>query len=152
MATATFAITDPLEGMGWTFALNGIVSNSQIGSSEQYGSVTGSYGGNQIFTMTDNVNSCKFYSPHYATWRSSGALTGLNYDQYPTQGFSFDVWGGSPRPGTTGNLLDKFNYNWGSGVAGSYDLDANKWSMIYDYTNQYPLAFSRGGILTITVT
>jgi hypothetical protein len=152
MATVTFAISSPSEGTAWSFSLNNITNtNNLISNQSQYASVTGNYNG-QSFTMVNNSESCKFYSPHYATWRFNDAVSNLQNGQYPTQGFSFDIWGGSPRPGTAGNLLGKFNSNWGSGVEGSYDLDTNKWSMIYDYTNQYPLALSRGGILTITIT
>jgi hypothetical protein len=102
--------------------------------------------------MVNNSQSFDVYSPHYATWRSSDAVNNLQNGQYPTQGFSFDIWKCTPKSeaGTSGELFDKFDSTWNN-IGGTYLLDQNKWSVLYDYTNQYPLAATKGGEVYIQI-
>ena len=154
MATATvfFSVTPPSgQGQPWDFSLSGIDTDNTT-NNQPYSSVIGRYNGQTIFTMVDNLQSFDVYSPHYATWRSSDAVNNLQNGQYPTQGFSFDIWGCTPKPltGTSGDLFGKFDLTWNN-INGTYLLDQNKWSVLYDYTNQYPLAATKGGEVYIQI-
>lgn len=93
----------------------------------------------------------------YITWRNVTAAnsTGTNlntpliFGQYPLTGYSFDIYQVETPPG---NIL--FN-DATSGFSQfltpkSYTLHPNKFSLIYNYDQSYPVVFSKGGTLTIT--
>lgn len=153
MATATLELESPEVGIPWivTISGSGVLTTSAVNLDSSYNSAsvsitTPSLG--EVFTMPTSTNSNSFqtYSGQYATWRSSLAVSGLSYSQYPTQGLSLDIWGGSS------DLITKINNDndW-STISGQYTLDSNKWSLIYDYSNLYALFYTKGGTLTISI-
>jgi hypothetical protein len=153
MATATLALTTPSEGIAWTVTISGtgVLTSSAVNSDSSYNSATVSVTApslGSVFTMPTSTDSNSFqtYGGQYATWRSSSAVTGLSYSQYPTQGLSLDIWGGSS------NLITNIDSNndW-STIAGTYSLSTTKWSLIYNYSELYAPIYSKGGTLTISV-
>ena len=151
MATATLTLTSPTEGSGWTVTISGtsLTAGTAVNSDASYNEATVSVTGlGAIFTMpaTTQTESFQTYGGQYATWRSSTAITGLSNSQYPTQGFSLDIWGGASA------LITNINAgNTWTQLAGSYNLDTSKTSLIYSYSNLYAPIFSKGGTLTISV-
>jgi hypothetical protein len=93
----------------------------------------------------------------YISWRTADAAqnTGTNLDtplifgQYPLTGYSFDIYqvetpvGNSLNDHATSGF-DQFT------TPKSYTLHPNKFSLIYNYDQSYPVVFSKGGTLTIT--
>jgi hypothetical protein len=151
MATATLTLATPTEGSGWTVTITGdsLSSSTAVNSDASYNGATVSVTGlGEIFTMPSTTESFQTYGGQYATWRSSTAINGLSNLQYPTQGFSLDIWGGASA------LITNINANntWAQLAAGgSYNLDTSKTSLIYSYSNLYAPIFSKGGTLTISV-
>jgi len=151
MATATLTLATPTEGSGWTVTISGtsLTAGTAVNSDSSYNDATVSVTDlGAIFTMplTTETESFQTYSDQYATWRSSDAITGLSNSQYPSQGFSLDIWGGASA------LITNINAgNTWTQLAGSYNLDTSKTSLIYSYSNLYAPIFSKGGTLTISV-
>lgn len=93
----------------------------------------------------------------YITWRTADAAqnTGTNLDtplifgQYPLVGYSFDIYQVET---PTGNILvnDATSSFSQFLTPKSYTLHPNKFSLIYNYDQSYPVVFSKGGTLTIT--
>ena len=156
MATATLTLATPTEGSGWTVTITGasLTASTAVNSDASYNgatvSVTAPINLGVIFTMPADIQTESFqtYSGQYATWRSSDAITGLSNSQYPTQGFSLDIWGGVSALIT--NIIA--NNTWAQLAAGGpYNLSTIKTSLIYSYSNLYAPIFSKGGTLTISV-
>ena len=164
MATATLALANPSEGNEWTVTISGtnLLTTSQVNSYASYAtgtvgadvSVTAPINLGVIFSMpisTTQTESFQTYGGQYATWRSSTAITGgLSNSQYPTQGFSLDIWGNNAGDNTDVIFRINQNVTWTT-IAGSYQLNSNKYSLIYNYASSYPPIFSKGGTLTISV-
>ena len=152
---ATLALANPSEGSAWTVTITGnsLSSSTAVNSDASYNgatvSVTAPTNLGVIFTMpaATQTESFQTYGGQYATWRSSTAITELSNSQYPTQGFSLDIWGGA----STFITIINNNNTWSQLAAGSYDLDTSKTSLIYSYSNLYPPIFSKGGTLTVSV-
>ena len=93
----------------------------------------------------------------YITWRNLAAAnnTGTNLDtplifgQYPVTGFSFDIYQVET---PVGNILNNDATSAFSQfiTPKSYALHPNKFSLINNYDQSYPVVFSKGGTLTIT--
>jgi hypothetical protein len=157
MATATLTLAGlPNEGSGWTVTITDpdLLSTTAVNSDASYNgatvSVTEPINLGVIFTMPADTQTESFqtYGGQYATWRSSTAITGLSNSQYPTQGFSLDIWGGAS------TLITNINAGntWAQLASGGpYNLSSDKYSLIYNYASSYPPIFSKGGTLTISV-
>jgi hypothetical protein len=162
MATATLALANPSEGNEWTVTISGtnLLTTSQVNSDASYStgtvgadvSVTAPINLGVIFSMptTTQTESFQTYGGQYATWRSSTAITGLSNSQYPTTGFSLDIWGNNAGDNTDVIFRINQNVTWTT-IAGSYQLNSNKYSLIYSYTSSHAPIFSKGGTLTISV-
>jgi len=159
MATATLALVSQSEGNAWTVTITGdnLLTTSQVNSDASYstgtvGATVNVTGVGLIFSMptTTQTESFQTYGGQYATWRSSTAITGLSNSPYPTQGFSLDIWGNNAGDNTDVIFRINQNVTWET-IAGSYQLNSNKYSLIYNYASSYPPIFSKGGTLTISV-
>jgi hypothetical protein len=147
--TITLATSSPIEGFPWTV-------NFQSDDSTEIKTITGfninitnPFSSPSLFF----VNSVAGYdSSHpYVTWRSTSS--GLQYNQYPTTGYSLDIW-----DSVFYNNIFTSNMNWnqiitGNGSGGAtYTLLEDKYSLVYYYDTPNAPIYSRGGILTVSVT
>lgn len=151
MATATLALTSPSEGNAWTVTItgSGIQGGNAVNLDSNYASATVACtvpSLPSLFTMSNNAESFSLYDGKYVTWRSTAALTGLSFSQYPTQGLSLDIWSDALYDAITTSTPNTW-----SQIAGSYNLRTDKYSLIYDYTNRYAPIYSKGGTLTISI-
>jgi hypothetical protein len=144
MATATFTVTGTTAGSDWTATITNITGTTAVNSSTYDGTpklnlITPNLG--QIYGITS-------FGSHfdYVTWRSvaPASANAPDYNQYLFTGFSMDIWNSTLRSSIDGNAT------W-NGIASSYTLDSNKWSLVYNYDGKSSLVYSKGGTLTVTV-
>lgn len=148
MATATFALTSPSEGMEWTISITNIDGAGQVKDISSYSSsaVNSSVPNlGSLFTIDSDNNAVNGYPGYYVTWRST--VLNMSHNQYPSTGFSFDIWSSDIYTDviTNSNTWNDLNNN-------TYTLNENKHSLIYNYDNYYAPVWSKGGTLTITIT
>lgn len=160
MATIQFAFSGSFsEGSAFTVRLTNVDSGGNINALATYNSggttalVDGS--GNALspafnFDTANDSDRVAAYSggtgQQYVTWRNSTAATNtLTFSQYPTMGMSFDIWSDTlyARAATTWTTTISNN-------GGVYPLTSTKYTLVYNYSNTYPLYFIRGGTVTIS--
>ena len=146
--TVTLALTSPSEGSDWTveFTADDATPIKTI-TGFSLSLTTPSFP--SLFT-TSSVDGYDGSGVQYVTWRSTSPA-----GQHPTSGYSVDIWSQTVYNnimtfnGNTGMTWNEMLTGNGSGGA-TYTLSSDKYSLIYDYTNQYALGYSKGGTLTIS--
>jgi len=134
MATINFQISSPTEGSTWSGAIE-VANTTDIVSSTVPTSITPS--GLSAFTPTQSLN----FGPYF-TWREQNDA---NQFPNPQTGMSLDVW-------SDDLMVDIGNdLTWGNLVSNSpYNLNANKWTLVYDYDGIYAPYASKGGTISFT--
>ena len=133
MALINFSISSPTVGTSWSGQIN-VANTTDIVNSTVPTEITAS--GIQ-YTPTQSLN----FGPYF-TWRQQNDS---NQFPNPQTGLSLDIW--------SDNLMTDIGSNstWANLVTtGTYTLNADKWSVIYDYTNLYAPYSSKGGTITFT--
>lgn len=134
MAVINFQISSPTEGSSWSGSIT-VANTTDIVGSTVPSSVEPS--GLDAFTPTQSLN----FGPYF-TWREQNDAS-----QFPSpqSGMSLDVW--------SDDLMVDIGSNstWGDLVLnGAYNLNTDKWTLIYDYTGLYAPYVSKGGTITFT--
>ncbi|MFZ9740362.1 MAG: hypothetical protein ACO3CQ_00530 [Candidatus Nanopelagicaceae bacterium] len=86
----------------------------------------------------------------YISWRSQ------NTNQHPSTGYSFDLWYDQGNS-TAQNILSGIFNNSPTATwaqlrdAGSLPISSDYWTLVYDYDNKYPIAWRKGGNVTVTL-
>ena len=146
----TLATSSPLEGFPRTVNFQTDDSTAVKNITTVFNiNITNPFSSPSLFS----VNSVAGYnSSHpYVTWRSTSS--GLQYNQYSTTGYSLDIW-----DSVFYNNIFTSNMTWnqiitGNGSGGStYSLLEDKYSLVYNYDAPNAPIYSRGGILTVSVT
>ena len=155
MATATLTLSGTpnaiTEGSAWTLEISNITGPDQVKDTTKYTSsivsATSPSLGN-LFTINitssasnNKVNGYGGSGAQYVTFRSTRPAS-----QYPTTGFSLDLWSSSLYTAIITNSNTWTNLN-----GTTYNLSTDKYSLIYSYSNLYAPIYSKGGTLTITV-
>lgn len=152
MATATLAVTITSQGNPWTVTITDINGGDLVKDTETYiNSYVNATNPNigALFQIDTNAgpNNNKFngYPGNYITWRST--RLNLTYNQYPTLGWSLDIWSNDLYTDIITNSA-----TWDDLAATQdYSLNDAKHSLVYNYENFYAPVWSKGGSLTITV-
>jgi hypothetical protein len=147
--TITLEISSQIEGFPWTVNFQSDDSTAIKTITGFNINITNPFSSPTLFS----VNSVAGYnSSHpYVTWRSTSL--GLQYDQYPTTGYSLDIW-----DSIFYNNIFTSDMTWnqivtGNGSGGSsYTLLDDKYSLVYNYDTPYAPIYSKGGILNVSVT
>jgi len=98
-----------------------------------------------IISPFTNATLCE-----YLSWRSQ------NTSSHPSTGYSFDLWYDQGN-GTAQNILSGISNNSAAATwaqlrdAGALPVSSNYWTVVYDYDNKYPIAWRRGGTVTVTL-
>ncbi len=155
MATATLTLSGTpnaiTEGSTWTLTISNITGTDQVKDTTKYTSsivsATSPNLGNLFAIDTtssvsnNKVNGYDGSGVQYVTFRSTIPVT-----QYPTTGFSLDLWSSSLYTAIITN-----SNTWTDLNGTTHNLSSDKYSLVYSYTSSYPPIFSKGGTLTISV-
>jgi hypothetical protein len=154
MSDINYTITDEvgnpkLDGFTWTGTIFG-VNLALTPENSIPSSITGTANGVTVTFTPNAVNGYKVYpsttdANHYISFRSQNIAT-----QYPNSGYSLDIWSaalyadivaGSP---ATWQLITEND---------PYNLNNNKYTLLYDYTPGNPTAamWCRGGKINFTI-
>lgn len=157
--TATFIIKNPTQGSAGTGANTWqvVITSANAGTSSVI--TTSMASGSDSFSMTLNtpsfstgpINNLRLFvsNNEYISFRTNGQTS-----QFPTTGYSFDLWAPTIASQIASNLT------WGDSVSGlgailnaaSATLTTNKWSVFYEYDTGTALAWSKGGSVGGSVT
>jgi hypothetical protein len=133
MATVNYSVITS-SGLSWTGTFE-VASFTNIVSSNVPSSFTAN-AGQVTFTPAQVVS----YGSLYVTWRNV-SIGG----QYPTTGLSFDVWSSS-----LCNAIDG-NATWANlKTTGTYNLNSNKNTLVYNYDSTYAPFYGSGGTITFS--
>ena len=139
MATVNYTVT---ASQGDTWSGSFTVTNTSNAVNTELPTAANSP--NQNFTPSQFANLGT-----YVTWRSvdiSGQTPGPpNFlDVYPTTGYSFDIW--------SADLITAINANntWSFLIGKTYNLDATKNTLIYNYNQGDAVYFARGGTISFS--
>lgn len=137
MATVNYSINTAF-GLSWIGTFE-VANFTDIVSSTIPSSFTANSG--QItFTPSQVVAYGSPSNDSYVTWRNV-SIAG----QYPTTGLSFDVWSLSLYNAITGNAT------WANlKSTGTYNLNSNKNTLVYNYNTPYAPFYGSGGTITFT--
>jgi hypothetical protein len=155
MATATFSISNQIEGESWSQIMQGFTLGNIISSPTTYLTDSNQTPVKLLNVTYPSIDIESIYSSNeggepYFTWREYNWNRSSSTREY---GHSLDLWSSDLYTDIVTN-----NITWGQINNRTYNLSNNKYSLVYFYTystqnktRAYPIYWSRGGILTVTV-
>ena len=137
MATVNYSVSTA-SGLSWTGTFE-VTNFTDIVSSTVPSSFTAN-AGEVTFTPAQVVTYGSPSNDSYVTWRSV-SIGG----QYPTTGWSFDVWSLSLSNAINGGAT------WSNLQSTStYNLNSNKNTLVYNYSGPYAPFYGSGGTITFS--
>lgn len=167
MATSTFSFSGGTEGSDFNVALN---HSSAIGTSVNATVITSitcngitfnlgpaSFNGGlaTVRRKDDFANLVPVLAPterlyEYITWRSQ------NTSSHPTSGKGFDLWLSQTDETAQRLLIDiAGGLSWNTAIntrGPTFQLNPNRYSVVYDYDAQYAIGYKKGGIVQWSYT
>ena len=144
MATIRLAVTAPTIGDSWTVEFTAD-SATAIKTITGFPISATTPALPSLFSVS-SVNGYDGSGVQYVTWRSTSPA-----GQHPSSGLSMDIWNQKFYQNIMTNNMTWTQMLTNGDSGATYNLNGDKWSLIYDYSNLYAPIYTKGGTLTVSI-